>query len=147
LINRATENDEFDGERPTVDLAPELDNSQQVDPDQAQDIARDALNLATNDVGLHDTVKVKGGIDDVDAQDLVDQMNQMVSSGRIDLSAFEGEPNHDGDDDIMVKEVNGGWGVDPDQDGGDDFETAGSGMRVIDPFADGLTGGESGEDY
>lgn len=110
---------DFDGERPTGDLAPELDNSQQADEGQSQDVAAEAMNRATGD-GLHDTEKVKGGFEDADAQDLVDHMNQMVTSGRIDLSAFEGEPNHDGDDDIMVKEVNGGWGTDPDQDGEDD---------------------------
>jgi len=109
---------DFDGERPTGDLAPELDNSQQSDAGQSQDVAAEAMNRGTSD-GLHDTAKVKGGLDDVDAQDLVDHMNQMVTSGRIDLSAFEGEPNHDDDDDMMIKEVNGGWGADPDQDGDD----------------------------
>jgi hypothetical protein len=138
MIDRPNEDPEHDGERPTGDLAPELDNSQQVEPDQAQDVTNDALNLDTNDVRLHDTEKVRGGLEDYDAQDLVDHMNQMVSSGRIDLSAFEGEPNHDGDDDITVKEVNGGWGTDPDQDGEDDFETAGSGMHVVDTDADGM---------
>jgi hypothetical protein len=113
---------DFDGERPTGDMAPELDNSQQADPGQSQDVAAEAMTRATNDIGLHDTEKVSGGYEDADAQDLVDHMNQMVTSGRIDLSAFEGEPNHDGDDDIMVKEVNGGWGTDPDQDGEDDIE-------------------------
>jgi hypothetical protein len=108
---------DYDGERPTVDLAPELDNSQQADEGQTQDVAAEAMNLGTTDLRLHDTEKVSGGFDDADAQDLVDHMNQMVTSGRIDLSAFEGEPNHDGDDDIMIKEVNGGWGTDPDQDG------------------------------
>jgi hypothetical protein len=101
-------------------MAPELDNSQQADDGQTQDVAAEAMNLSTNDIGLHDTEKATGGYDDVDAQDLVDHMNQMVTSGRIDLSAFEGEPNHDGDDDIMVKEVNGGWGTDPDEDGDND---------------------------
>jgi hypothetical protein len=111
---------DYDGERPTGDLAPELDNSQQADDGQTQDVAAEAMNLGTSDLGLHDTVKATGGFDDVDAQDLVDHMNQMVTSGRIDLSAFEGEPNHDGDDDIMIKEVNGGWGTDPDEDGDND---------------------------
>lgn len=135
-MDRPSENHEHDGERPAGDLAPELDNSQQVEPDQAQDVTKDALTLETNDVRLHETEKVRGGIDDFDAQDLVDHMNDMVSSGRIDLSAFEGEPNHDGDDDFTVKEVNGGWGTDPDEDGDDDFETAGSGMQLIDTGAD-----------
>ena len=113
---------DYDGERPTVDLAPELDNSQQVDAGQTQDVAAEAMNLATTDLRLHDTEKAAGGFDDADAQDLVDHMKQMVTSGRIDLSAFEGEPNHDGDDDIAIKEVNGGWGTDPDQDGEGDVE-------------------------
>jgi hypothetical protein len=96
------------------------------------------LNHDTNDLRLHDTEKVRGGLEDYDAQDLVDHMNQMVTSGRIDLSAFEGEPNHDGDDDITVTEANGGWGTDPDQDGGDEFETAGSGMHLVSTEPDDL---------
>lgn len=43
-----------------------------------------------------DSEKARGGLDDEpDEQDLVDHMNQMETSGTIDMSAYEGEPNHD----------------------------------------------------
>ncbi|MEO6092647.1 MAG: hypothetical protein ABIT04_00565, partial [Novosphingobium sp.] len=89
---------DHDGEdEQTRQLAPENANSEQVDADQAQTVADDALR-GNAEPGLGDTEKVPGGIDDFDAQDLVDHMEQMVSSGRIDLSAFRGEPNLDDED-------------------------------------------------
>jgi hypothetical protein len=83
-----------DGEdEQTRQLAPENANSEQDDsPDQAQTVADEALR--GNEAGLGDTEKVAGGIDDFDQQDLVDHMEQMVTSGRIDMSAFRGEPDH-----------------------------------------------------
>jgi hypothetical protein len=55
-----------------------------------------------DDFGLGDTEKVKGGIEDEDdQQDLVDHMEQMVSSGVIDNSAFRGEPNYDDEDGLL----------------------------------------------
>lgn len=88
---------DVDGERPTTDLAPEIENSEQADEeDQAQTVADEAIDRATSVFGLSDSEKPEGGIDDdVDAPDLVDHMNQMVSSGRIDNSAYRGEDNHD----------------------------------------------------
>lgn len=87
----------FDGEEEqTRDLAPELDNSEQDDADaQANTVADEALGRGSTDAGLSDTVKVNTGDDTDDAQDLVDHMNQMVTSGRIDMGAFRGEPNMD----------------------------------------------------
>ena len=49
-------------------------------------------------------VQVAGDETD-DVQDLVDHMNQMVTSGRIDNSAYLGEPNHDEEDDRYVPTV------------------------------------------
>ena len=43
-------------------------------------------------------------------QDLVDHMRDMESSGRIDMDAFRGEPNHDDEDDTY------GAGHDPDEE-------------------------------
>lgn len=76
--------------------APETDNSEQ-DGDaaeQAQTFAEDALKRGT-EAGLEDSEKVSTGDDSDDVQDLVDHMNQMDSSGRIDMDAYRGEPNHD----------------------------------------------------
>lgn len=85
-----------DGERPSDELAPEVENSEQADEeDQAQTVTEDAIDRATSVFGLSDSEKPEGGIDDVDAPDLVDHMNQMVTSGQIDNSAYRGEDNHD----------------------------------------------------
>jgi hypothetical protein len=78
------------------DLPPETDNAEQ-DQDaeeQAQTVADEALNRGT-DQGLEDSEKVPSGGDFDDVQDLVDRMEQMDSSGRIDMGAYRGEPNHD----------------------------------------------------
>lgn len=78
------------------DLSPEVDNSEQ-DQDageQAQTVADEARVRGT-ELGLGDTEKVSTGDDMDDVQDLVDKMEQMDSSGRIDMDAYRGEPNHD----------------------------------------------------
>jgi hypothetical protein len=87
----------FDGERrQTAGLAPENANDEQQDEDtQAQSVTDDALNRATSVFGLEDSDKADGGIDDDPTPDLVDRMKQMDSSGAIDMTAYEGEPNHD----------------------------------------------------
>lgn len=87
---------DLDGERPTRDLAPEIENSEQADEeDQAQTVADEAIDRATSVFGLSDSEKAEGGDDDIDTPDLVDHMNQMVTSGSIDNSAYRGEDNHD----------------------------------------------------
>ena len=86
----------LDGERPSDELAPEVENSEQADEeDQAQTVADEATARSTSVFGLSDSEKAEGGIDDADTPDLVDHMNQMVSSGQIDNSAYRGEDNHD----------------------------------------------------
>ncbi len=107
---------DFDGEdEQTRDLAPENDNSEQDDAeDQAQKVADAAAGRDTDVLGLGDTEKVKGGIENEDdQQDLVDHMNQMVRSGRIDMSAFRGEPNLDDEDGLL------GPAGDEEETGGD----------------------------
>lgn len=78
------------------------DNSEQREPDQAQDVAEDALALdeATNAL---DSSKPPGGITDDDStvHDTVDIMNQMLTSGHIDMGAFAGEPLMDDGDGEM----------------------------------------------
>ena len=78
--------------------APELVNREQEDEDsQAQTIAEEAIALPTGVIGAEDSEKVAAP----DVQDLVDHMNQMVSSGLIDMSAFRGERNDDDDEDAL----------------------------------------------
>jgi len=81
--------------RQSENPAPEVDNSEQ-DGDaaeQAQTIAEEARNRAGD--RFEDSEKVPTGSDSDDVQDLVDHMNQMESSGTIDMDAYRGEPNHD----------------------------------------------------
>jgi hypothetical protein len=94
---------DFEGEdEQTRDLAPENENAEQGDEEaQAQTFADDAGGRSSDDFGLGDTEKDEDDTDFADAQDLVDHMNQMVSSGRIDMSAFRGEPNHDDEDGLL----------------------------------------------
>jgi hypothetical protein len=90
-------------------VAPESINPEQEDEgSQTQTLADEALGRRAADFGLTDTEKVGGGIDDLDTPDLVDHMNQMVTSGRIDMSAYRGERSDD-DEDLL-----GEQGVDDD---------------------------------
>ncbi|WP_296677383.1 hypothetical protein [Novosphingobium sp.] len=86
-------------------LPPEARNLSQDDAaDQAQTLADEALGRASTFEG-GETEKVNGAYDDesTDAPDLVDHMNQMVSSGHIDMSAFRGERNDDDVEDTLGK--------------------------------------------
>lgn len=80
-------------------LAPEAHNESQDDEaGQAQSLADEALGRRSDfDTGSETERTPEGGIDDDGGSmpDLVDHMNQMVTSGRIDLSAFRGERNDD----------------------------------------------------
>jgi hypothetical protein len=91
----------FDGEdRQTEDLAPENQNAEQDDSgEQAQTVADESLGRSDGDFGLEDSEKVSTGDDSDDVEDIVDHMRQMVSSGRIDNSAYNGEPNLDDNED------------------------------------------------
>ena len=77
-------------------LAPETDNAEQDRDadDQAQTVAEQARTRGTLS-GLSETEKIKSGDPSDDVQDLVERMEQMESSGRIDMDAYRGEPNHD----------------------------------------------------
>jgi hypothetical protein len=90
-------------------LAPELFNDEQEDESaQAQTVADEAMERNTSVFGLHDSEKVTTGDPGDDSQDLVDHMRQMETSGRVDMSAFAGEPSHDDEDERMRKESDGG---------------------------------------
>ena len=79
----------MDDQRLNDDLAPEAHNSEQDDEvSQAQTHADEALAGLIE--SFSDSEKVGGG-----GPDLIDHMNQMATSGRIDMSAFRGERNDD----------------------------------------------------
>lgn len=88
--------------RETDDGAPETINREQQDEGQAQDVAHDALNPERGHGG-----SVRGSPVDPnqilpdDVPDLVETMEQMVSSGRIDNGAYAGEPQHDDEEDML----------------------------------------------
>lgn len=88
---------------PIDDLAPENDNSEQSDDDQAQNVADDAMDLADDPAedSEHGGKSNPGDVMPYDTPDLVDTMNQMISSGRIDNGAFQGEPMHDDEEDRL----------------------------------------------
>jgi hypothetical protein len=88
---------------PNGDLAPEMDNDEQHDADQAQDVADDAMGLSTDlsEDSEHGGRANPAAIIPDDVPDLVDTMNQMVTSGRIDNGAFAGEPMHDDEEDRL----------------------------------------------
>jgi hypothetical protein len=86
------------GERTDDDQAPELHNSEQDDEQwQTHTIAEDALRGEARRASPLDSIKPDddGGIMDDSTQDLIDKMRDMEQSGRIDMGAFAGEPNHD----------------------------------------------------
>lgn len=84
--------------RPTG-LAPETHNAEQDQRDeQAQDIAVDAQKEENSEPGGTESRKAPSpGVDNVAGHetDLVDVMRRMEDSGKIDNSAFSGEPDHD----------------------------------------------------
>ncbi len=91
------------------DLAEE--NSEQADEGQAQDVADDAVARRLgllNGAGHDPTVETRHGgstglgeVTPQDMPDLIDTMNQMLTSGRIDNGAFSGEPMMDDEEDQL----------------------------------------------
>lgn len=76
------------------DLSRESIVPEQEDEDtQAQSIAAEAQEADRHTPG--DSEKAHGGLEDIDAPDLIDRMNQMESSGQIDMGAFDGEESMD----------------------------------------------------
>lgn len=84
------------------------ENFEQRDEGQAQDVASEAMDLLQDAEG-HDSVggTEHGGSSDPtaiipeDVPDLIDTMNQMLTSGRIDNGAFAGEPMMDDEEDQL----------------------------------------------
>ena len=90
---------------------PVEDNSEQADDGQAQDVADDAVSRRLgllNGSGHDPTIETRhggrAGLGEViprDMSDLIDTMNQMLTSGRIDNGAFAGEPMMDDEEDQL----------------------------------------------
>ncbi|WP_340588596.1 hypothetical protein [Erythrobacter alti] len=81
-----------------ADLAPETHNDEQDDHrDQAQEVAEQAQALTEDTSSPTESTKGpnSSGIMGDSTQDTVDHMRDMESSGRIDMHAYDGEPNHD----------------------------------------------------
>lgn len=89
-------------------LAPETHNDEQDDHrSQAQEVATHARNLAVQ--GESPTESEKGpndsGVMGDSTQDTIDHMRDMENSGRVDMDAFSGEPNHDDNVDKYGKQA------------------------------------------
>lgn len=95
---------------PAPNLAHEAHNQSQDDAgEQAQTLADEALGRGS-DFGDGDSEKPEyAGFSDTDddsTPDLVDTMNQMVSSGHIDMGAFRGERTDDDEEDGLGEQGN-----------------------------------------
>jgi hypothetical protein len=84
-----------------LDNESETDNSEQRDDGQAQDVAEDALNPIDDgfEESEHGGKANPAAIIPDDVPDLIDKMNEMLTTGRIDNGAFAGEPMHDDEED------------------------------------------------
>ena len=79
-------------------LAPETHNDEQDDHrSQAQEVAQQAEQLTSETVSPTESTKGpnQSGLMGDSTQDTIDHMRDMESSGRIDMDAYRGEPNHD----------------------------------------------------
>ena len=79
---------------------PDLQNSEQSEEGtQAQDVADDAIALTDEEEDVLESEDGSpAGVGDVvprDVPDLVDNLKNMLNSGRIDMDAFEGEEGMD----------------------------------------------------
>lgn len=79
------------------------DNREQQDEGQAQDVAEDALHpdRAMGGGSVRGSPANPAQIIPDDVPDLVETMERMLASGRIDNDAFAGEPQHDDEEDIL----------------------------------------------
>ncbi len=79
-------------------LAPETHNDEQDDHrSQAQEVAEQAQQLTSETGSPTESIKGENKSDLMNdsTQDTIDHMRDMESSGRIDMAAYRGEPNHD----------------------------------------------------
>ena len=83
-------------------LAPEMHNDEQDDHrDQAQQVTEEARGLTPDIETPTESEKGRGETDLMNdsTQDTIDRMKDMETSGRIDMDAYRGEPNHDDNQD------------------------------------------------
>ena len=77
-------------------LAPETHNDEQDDHrSQAQEVAEQARNADARSPTESVKPENPASIVSNSAQDTIDHMRDMESSGRVDMDAYSGEPNHD----------------------------------------------------
>lgn len=79
-------------------LAPETHNDEQDDHRaQAQEVSEQARSTTSEAGSPTESVKSgnSSGLMGDSTQDTVDHMRDMESSGRVDMDAYRGEPNHD----------------------------------------------------
>ncbi len=81
--------------------APEAVNREQEDEGQAQDVADDALHPQRGGGSVKGNHRNPAQIIPDDVPDLVETMERMVSSGRIDNDAYAGEPQHDDEEELL----------------------------------------------
>jgi hypothetical protein len=87
-----------------TDTDTDAENSEQRDEGQAQDVADDARLRGTD---LSEDSEKGGNADWTqltpdDTPDLVDRMDEMIRSGRIDNDAYAGEPQMDDEDPALA---------------------------------------------
>ena len=85
-------------EQRMADLAPEMHNDEQDDHRmQAQEVSEEARRTTVTTQMPTESGKGPNKTDLMNdsTQDTIDKMRDMESSGRIDMHAFDGEPNHD----------------------------------------------------
>lgn len=94
-------------------FAPETHNDEQDDHRmQAQEVAKQARQQSDHVSGPTESAKDDNNSDVMNdsTQDVIDHMRDMESSGRIDMSAYRGEPNHDDNEDELGSQAK----VDPE---------------------------------
>ncbi len=88
-------------EQRQANLAPEQHNDEQDDHrSQAHTISQDAQKLTQEVRSPTESEKGTRSSDILGnaTQDMIDRMKDMESSGRVDMDAYAGEPNHDDND-------------------------------------------------
>lgn len=89
------------------EFAPEVHNDEQDDHrEQAQEVAEQARDASSRAASPTESSKVRdsGTIIGNSTQDTIDHMRDMESSGRVDMDAYAGEPNHDDNVDKFGKD-------------------------------------------
>lgn len=91
-------------EQRQASFAPETHNNEQDDHRmQAQEVAAQARKQSDHMASPTQSERSdnESGLLGDSTQDVIDHMRDMESSGRIDMSAYRGEPNHDDNEDEL----------------------------------------------